>query len=91
LEHVFLSPAAALIQTAWTTMPLSPALLSWEHVHQGLVKKEEWTVSTFYDKNNPYTSFLRLLAASKQASKQAGRQANAQVATTRDTMRGDRQ
>jgi hypothetical protein len=61
--------------------------LSWEHVHQGLVKKEEWAVSTFYDKNNPYTSVLRLLAASKQA----GRQANAQVATTRDTMRGDRQ
>jgi hypothetical protein len=27
----------------------------------------------------------------QQASKQAGRQANAQVATTRDTMRGDRQ
>jgi hypothetical protein len=65
--------------------------LSWEHVHQGLVKKEEWAVSTFYDKNNPYTSVLRLLAASKQAGRQASRQANAQVATTRDTMRGDRQ
>ena len=53
--------------------------MSWEHVHQGLVKKEEWAVSTFYDKNNPYTSVLRLLAASKQAGRQAGRQASRQA------------